>query len=184
MRAGELKAGVFVEIDGRIYEAVSVERQKIAQRQPHVKAKLKDTVSGKTLDRTFVSSEEIKSPDVSVRKAKFVYKDSDQYVFLDSESYEEYRFREESVSEYAIWFVEDVDFDIILNNGIPVTVKLPKVMDFEVIDTPPGIRGDTESGGSKPATLSNGVTIQVPLHIKKGDRVKVNPEAREYIGRT
>ncbi len=184
MRAGDLKVGSFVEIDNKVYEVVSIERQKIAQRQPHVKVKLKDTVSGKTLDRTFVSSEELKSPDVSIRKAKYVYKDADQYVFLDSESYEEYRFSEESVGEFGIWFVEDVDFDIISSNGIPITVRLPKVMEFEVTDTPPGVRGDTESGGSKPAILSNGVTIQVPLHIKKGDRVKVNPETKEYIGRT
>lgn len=183
MRAGELKIGTFVEIENRIYEVVSFERQKIAQRQPHIKVKLKDTVSGRVIERTFVSSDEIKEPDVLIRYANFVYKDGDQYVFMDTENYEEYRFTENQVEDIKDWFIEGIQFQIIVANSSPIAVKLPKVIEIEVVDTPPGVRGDTESGGSKPATLSNGVVIQVPLHIKKGEKIKVNPETREYIGR-
>lgn len=183
MEAGEIKPGTFIEVDGKIYEVLSVERQKIAQRQPHVKVKMKEVVSGKVIDKTFVSSDQIKSPDISIRKAKYSYKDGSQYVFLDSETFEEYRFDEKQVEDKAVWFVEGFDFDIVISEGVALTIKIPKVMEFEVIDTPPGIKGDTESGGIKPATLSNGLTISVPLHIKKGDRIKVNTEKKEYAGR-
>ncbi len=183
MEAGELRVGTFIRLEGKIFEIVSFERQKIAQRQPHIKVKMKDIVSGRVIDRTFVSSEKIESPDISVRLAKFVYKDSNQYVFLDSQSYEEYRFDEKTLEEKIPWLVEGIDFDIILVDGAAISVRIPKVMEFEVLETPPGVRGDTESGGIKPATLSNGMTINVPLHIKKGDRIKVNTETKEYAGR-
>ncbi|MCS7213249.1 MAG: elongation factor P [Candidatus Calescibacterium sp.] len=183
MEAGDLRVGTFVRLEGRIYEVVNFEKQKIAQRQPHVKVKLKDIVSGKVIDRTFVSSDKIEAPDISIRPAKFVYKDANQYVFLDSETYEEYRFDEKILEDKIQWFTEGVDFDVILGDEIALTVRIPKVMEFEVIETPPGVRGDTESGGIKPATLSNGMTINVPLHIKKGDKIKVNTETNEYVGR-
>ena len=183
MRAGDIKPGMFVEIDGKGYEVIDVARQKIAQRQPHVKAKLKELVSGRVVERTFVSSEEVKELDVYLRTAKFVYQDGDEYVFLDSETYEEYRLSEQMVGDKKFWFIEGVDFDVVLREGSPIDVRLPNVLELEVVDTPPGVRGDTESGGSKPATLSNGVVISVPLHIEKGEVVRVNPNTKEYIGR-
>jgi elongation factor P len=183
MRAGDLKVGTFIEIEGRIYEVVDVERQKVAQRQPHIKTKLKETITGKVIERTFVSSDELKSPDVSLRYAKFLYSDGDEFVFIDSETYEEYRFKSEALKDIAVWFIEGVEFQVIVANQSPIAIRLPKVIELEVVDTPPGIRGDTESGGIKPATLSNGVVIQVPLHVKKGERIKVNPEKNEYLGR-
>lgn len=178
-----MKPGFFVEVEGRAYEVVDVARQKIAQRQPHVKVRLKELVSGRVVERTFVSSDELKELDVSLRTAKFLYQDGDEYVFLDSKTYEEYRLPGSSVEEKKEWFIEGVDFEVVIMGDSPVDVRLPNVIEIEVVDTPPGIKGDTESGGSKPATLSNGVVINVPLHIKKGDKIKVNPQTKEYIGR-
>jgi len=183
MRAGDLKAGMFVELEGKIYEVIEVERQKVAQRQPHVKTKLKETVTGKVIERTFVSSDELKSPDASLRYAKFLYSDGDEFVFIDSQTYEEYRFKREAVEDISPWFIEGIEFQIIVANQVPVAIRLPKVVEIEVVDTPPGVRGDTEAGGVKPATLSNGVVIYVPLHVKKGEKIKVNPETNEYLGR-
>lgn len=184
MEAGELRVGTFVRFEGKIFEVVNFERQKVAQRQPHIKVKMKDIVSGKVIDRTFVSSEEIDVPDISIRPARFVYKDGNQYVFLDSENYEEYRFDEKNLGDKIPWLVEGYDFDVLLVDGLAMSIRIPKIIEFEVLETPPGVRGDTESGGIKPATLSNGLTINVPLHIKKGDRIKVNTETREYAGRS
>ncbi len=183
MRAVEFKSRDFVEIDGKIYEIVEVERQKMANRRAYVRMKLKDLLSGAVIDRTFLSTEELKAPNVETRRGKFIYKEGRQFVFLDPETYEEYRLDENSVNEASKWFVEGVDFDIVISSGVPIRVIPPKIMEFEVSDTPPGVRGDTESGGSKPAKLSNGVVIQVPLHIKRGDRVRVNTETEEYAGR-
>lgn len=87
------------------------------------------------------------------------------------------------MKDIAVWFIEGVEFQVIVANQSPIAIRLPKVIELEVVDTPPGIRGDTESGGIKTATLSNGVVIQVPLHVKKGERIKVNPEKNEYLGR-
>lgn len=183
MEAGQVRIGMFIKLEGKVYEVLDVERQKIAQRQPHVKIKAKELISGKVIDRTFVSSDEIDVPEISIRSARFVYVDGDQFVFLDSDTYDEYRFGEDAIGEKKQWLVEGADFDIIMSDGIALTVRVPRVMEFEVVETPPGVRGDTESGGVKPAVLSNGVTISVPLHIKKGDRIKVNTETREYAGR-
>lgn len=183
MKAGEIKVGTFIKLENKIYEVLSFEKQKIAQRQPHVKLKIKELISGKVIDRTFVSSDEIEVPDIYIRRAKFLYQDGKQYVLLDSETYEEYRFDEGTLEDKFQWFVEGVEFDVILSEGVAITVRIPKIMEFEVIETPPGVKGDTESGGIKPAILSNGITINVPLHIKKGDRIKVNTETREYAGR-
>ena len=183
MRAGELKRGMFIELENDIWEVLSVERQKIAQMQPHVKAKLKSVVTKRVVERTFISDHEVKEADVMRRKANYVYEDAEAYVFMDAETYEEYRIPKDAVTDISKWFVEGQSYEVVLKDGNPVAIFLPSQIELEVVETPPGVRGDTESGGVKPATLSNGVTIMVPLHIKKGDRIKVNPEKGEYISR-
>lgn len=181
--ANEITKGTRIELEGDIWEIVDVFRQKIAQRQAHVKVKIKNLRTGQTIEKTFVSDEIFKEPNLDTRFAKFIYKDSDDYVFLDETSYEEIKVRDDIVGEKWKWISDGVTVKFLFKDGIPLTFDLPKVVELEVIETDPGIKGDTESGGSKPAKLITGVVIQVPLHIKPGDTIKVDTEREEYVAR-
>jgi elongation factor P len=137
---------------------------------------------GRVIDNTFRAGEKVELVDFEDKHMQYLYKD-DRYHFMDTETYDQISLSAEEVGDARDFLKENTDVDILFIDGSPVTVELPTFMELAITKTDPGIRGDTASGGSKPATLESGAVVQVPLFLNEGDIVKVDTRSAEYLGR-
>ena len=175
--------GVKIEFEGGIWEVLEYHHSKMAQRSPVIKTKLRNIVTGSVQERNFRSGETFNLPDVERKKMQFLYKDEIGFHFMDSETFEQYAFGENNLGETVRFLKEQEEVNILFYKGKTMGVELPITVDLQVIHTEPGFRGDTATGGSKPAKLETGVIISVPLFIDVGDLIKVDTRSGTYIER-
>ena len=178
-----LRVGSVIRYEGREYIVLDFQHIHKGRGGATVSAKLKDLNTGRVQTFTIRDLDSIEFVMVERKPAIFSYRDGDFYHFLDAETYEDVTFSAEDLGEAVHYLKEGLEVQIVYADNRPVTVELPTVVELEVVDTPPGVRGDTVSGGSKPATLETGKVIKVPLFINPGDVVKVDTRTGEYIGR-
>jgi elongation factor P len=179
----DFKKGLKIELDGAPYVIVDFLHVKPGKGGAFVRTKLKNLVTGKVLDQTFRSGERVKRPDLMERDMQFLYREGDNFVMMDNESYEQLSLTAEQLGEARQFLTENLNVKVLFFNRQPVAVELPTFVELEVVQTEPGVRGDTASGGSKPATLESGAVIQVPLFINVGDRLRVDTRTGAYIER-
>lgn len=179
----QFKKGKKVEIDGEPYSVVEYLHVKMGRGGANVRTKLKSLLSGNVIERTFKSDEKIKQPDFEEKSMQYLYNDGEYYYFMDNESFEQIGISAEDLGEIANYMPENLSVEVQLFNQKPVGVELPNFVELEIADTEPGIKGDTVTGGTKPATLSTGGSISVPLFISEGDVVKVDTRDGSYIER-
>jgi elongation factor P len=179
----DLKVGKKIVLDGEPYNVTSYSQSKQARGGSVVKVKIKNLITGAVLQKTFQGNDKIDEADVSRGSAQFTYADGDEYNFMENETFEQFVFTAEQLGEYTNFLIEGTDVDIINFEGNPVNIELKPKIELKVTETPPGVKGDTASGGSKPATLETGLVVQVPLFIKEGDVIKVNTDTSEYVER-
>ncbi len=181
---GDLRRGVAIEVDGQPYEVVDYERQKMQQRAPVTRLRLRNLRDGKLIERTFQSyTTEFSLAQVEDRPAQYLYSDGHFYNFMDMETYDQYQLTKEQLGDTVSYLKEETVIDVIYYNEGVINVRLPTFVDLEVAETPPGFRGDTAQGGTKPATLETGLIVQVPLFISTGDRIRVDTRSGEYTER-
>jgi len=147
-----------------------------------VRTKLKNLITGRILDETFRSGEKFDAPDLEYKKMQYLYAD-DMYHFMDQESYEQVSFGKEQIQSILNYLKEEIIYNIINFQGKPISVEPPMFMVLEVKETIPGVKGNTAQGGSKPATLETGLTLQVPLFVTEGEKIKVDTRDNKYIER-
>jgi elongation factor P len=181
--ANDLRKGTTIELDGEVYMVVEFQHVKPGKGGAFVRSKLKSLKTNQIIDKTFRSEEKIKEARIYTKKAQYLYRDSDQYWFMDSETFEQISLSKETVGHYVDFLVENEDVDILHYENRIIGIELPTAVVLEVTHTEPGVKGDTVSGGSKPATLQTGVVIQVPLFINTGDKIKIDTRTGEYIER-
>jgi elongation factor P len=180
----QLKNGNHIEVDGTVYKVLEFQHVKPGKGGAFVRTKLRRTSDGNVIDRTFRAGEKFRAVRTEARKMTFLYSDGSDAHFMDSESYEQLAIPESAVANALKWTKPNEVVDLLFIDGQPSDVQLPASVELDVTHTEPGVRGDTASGGgSKPATLETGATIQVPLFVEIGDRVKVQTETGEYISR-
>ena len=179
----EFKKGLKIELDGVPYTIVDFQHVKPGKGGAFVRTKLKSLLTGKVLDQTFRSGEKVKKPDLVEREMQYLYRDGDRFCMMDNETFEQIMLTEDQVGEARQYLTENLDVNILFFNQEPVGVDVPLFVELEVVQTEPGVKGDTAAGGTKPATLESGVTVQVPLFISEGDRVKVDTRTGSYIER-
>ena len=179
----EFKKGLKIELDSVPYAIVDFQHVKPGKGGAFVRTKLKSLLSGRVLDQTFRSGEKVKRPDLMEREMQYLYREGDRFCMMDNETYEQIMLTEDQVGEARLYLTENLDVKILFFNQQPVAVELPLFVQLEVAQTEPGVKGDTAAGGTKPATLESGVTIQVPLFISEGERVKVDTRTGTYIER-
>lgn len=179
----DFKKGLKIEIDGTPYIIVDFLHVKPGKGGAFVRTKLKNLVTGKVLDQTFRSGEKVKRPDLVEREMQFLYREGDNFHLMDNQTYEQLALTAEQLGDAMLFLVENMNVNVLFFNQRPVAVDLPTFVELEVSQTEPGVKGDTASGGSKPATLESGAIIQVPLFINEGDRVKVDTRTGTYIER-
>ena len=180
---GELRVGKAIILDDAPFLITFAQHSKQARAGGVCRTKLKNMISGAIIQKTFQGNDKLKPADVGYKKAQFLYSDEDGYHFMDNESYEQFMFGAEDLEEQANFLVDDTEVDILTFENKPIGVSLPPKVVLEVSETDPGVKGDTASGGTKPATMTTGFVLQVPLFIKAGDKIRVNTESGLYVER-
>ena len=178
----EFKKGLKIQFDGAPYTIVDFQHVKPGKGGAFVRTKLKHMKLGRVIDNTFRAGEKVELVDFDEKRMQYLYKD-DRYHFMDLETYDQISLDPGQVGEARDFLKENTEVEILFIDQSPVSVELPNFIDLQVVKTDPGIRGDTASGGSKPATLETGAVIQVPLFLNEGDVVKVDTRSGEYLGR-
>jgi elongation factor P len=148
-----------------------------------VRTKLKSLRTGRVLEKTFRSGEKVPEADIEERKMQYLYLDGDSLVFMDSETYDQISISEEQVGEARKFLKENTDVDIMFFKGVPINVELPNFIVVDVAQTDPGLKGDTASNVTKPATLETGAVVQVPLFVKEGESIRIDTRTGEYVER-
>ena len=178
----EFKKGLKIQFDGAPYAIVDFQHVKPGKGGAFVRTKLKHLRLGRVIDNTFRAGEKVALVDFDEKRMQYLYRD-DRLHFMDLESYEQISLSPEEVGDARDFLKENTEVEILFIDGSPVTVELPNFIELGIAETDPGIRGDTASGGSKPARLETGAVVQVPLFLNVGDVVKVDTRSGEYLGR-
>lgn len=180
----EFKAGLKVEMEGQPYTIISNEFVKPGKGQAFNRVKLKHLMTGRINERTFKSGEKLDEADVNEAKMRMLYKESDGIVFMDDNTFEQTKISNENVEQVQQWLKEDLVYDVIFYKGEPISVEPPTFLELKIVDSAPGVRGDTSSGRvMKPAVLETGAKIQVPIFVDSGEVIRVDTRTGEYVGR-
>ena len=179
----DLKNGVVIKIDGQLWSVVEFQHVKPGKGGAFVRTKLKNVVTGKSVDKTYNAGTKIEIENVDRRDFTYLYTDGDSFVFMDQEDYDQINVPAATVGDAKNYMLENQQVQIALNNGNPLYIELPASVVLEVTYTEPGLQGDRSSAGTKPATLETGYEIQVPLFLETGTKVKVDTRTGDDLGR-
>ena len=181
--ASDLRKGLKIEIDGQPWELTDFDFCKPGKGTALYRCKMKNMLTGTTMDRTYRPNDRLDKPDLEEREYLFVYAEGESFVFSDNETYEELRLDESALGVQKNFLTENAECKILLYNGQPVEVTLPIFIEKEIVQTEPSVRGDTATNVQKPAQLDNGHEIHVPLFVNEGDLVKIDTRTGEYVER-
>jgi len=179
----QFKNGLKLMLDGNPCTIINNEFFKPGKGKAYYRVKFKDLITGKTLEKTFKSGESLEAADVMELEMQYLYNDGESWYFMDPSSFDQFDLGEAALGSVINYLVEQDNCIVTLWNNNPISVTPPNHVILEVTDTDPGLKGDTAGTGGKPATLSTGVIVQVPLFISIGDKVKVDTRTNEYSGR-
>lgn len=181
--AGDLRPGMKIEMDGVPYVVTDYQWVKPGKGGAFNRTKLKNMRTGSIIERTFRTEEKVPPAELEERRAQFLYQSGDEFHFMDTETFEQFFLSEAQLGEARKYLKEEMVVTIVSHRASPLAVEVPTFVELAVTRTDPGVRGDTASGGSKPATLETGAVIQVPLFINVGDRLRVDTRTGTYIER-
>ncbi len=181
--SNDFRPGVTIELDGAVWRVVEFLHVKPGKGSAFVRTKLKNVQSGSVVERTFRAGETVPQATLEKRTMQHTYKDADQFVFMDMETYEESRLNESQIGDRVKYLSEGMEVNVISWGEQVMDVELPNSVVLEVTETDPGVKGDTATGGSKPAIVSTGAQVMVPLFVNIGDRIKIDTRNDTYLGR-
>jgi len=179
----DIRNGVVLNIDKQLWAVIEFQHVKPGKGGAFVRTKLKNVVTGKTVDRTFNAGAKIETENVDRRDFQYLYADGDSYVFMDVADYDQLTVSSAVVGDAANFMLENQAVTVALHDGNPLYVELPASVVLEITYTEPGLQGDRSTGGTKPATVETGYQIQVPLFLEQGTKVKVDTRNGDYLGR-
>jgi elongation factor P len=179
----DLKNGMTLSIDGQLWTVVEFQHVKPGKGGAFVRSKLKNVLSGKVVDRTFNAGVKVDVANVDKREMQYLYREGDDFVFMDTQDYDQPHVPASVVGDAANFLLEEQMVTVAFNDGTPLYVDLPAAVELTITQTDPGVQGDRSTGGTKPATLETGAQVQVPLFISAGEKVKVDTRTGEYLSR-
>jgi len=185
-RANEIKKNSAIEFEGRVYFVKDIERSVPQGRAGGslYRMRMYDVVTGNKVDHTFKDTDMLNLADLVRRPATFSYSDGDEYVFMDTEDFTQYSLSKEVIADELMFITEETEgLMVILVSDAPVSLTVPVIVELDITETDPSVKGGSATARTKPATLSTGLVIQVPEHISSGDRIKVNVEERKFLSR-
>lgn len=181
--SNDFQNGISIEVDGEIFTIVEFQHVKPGKGQAFVRTKLKNLRTGNVIARNFRAGEEVKEAYLERREVEYLYSEGENYYFMDTRNYEQISLSRQEVERALPYLKENMVIVALFYQGKPVSVEPPIFVELEVVETEPGLKGDTVSGGTKPARLETGLTLQVPLFVERGDRVKVDTRDGKYVSR-
>lgn len=179
----QFKNGLKIELDGVPFNIIYFQHVKPGKGGAFVRTKLKNVLNGKIVERTFRSGERMEEADVEEKSMQYLYQDSDGRIFMDSASYEQIPIGEDVLNDSVNYLMENMTVDVLFWKGKPINIQLPNYIEAVVVRSDPGVKGDTSSGATKPATIECGATLNVPLFIEEGDKIRVDTRTGEYSER-
>ena len=179
----EFRNGMVLRLEGQLYFMVEFDPFKPGKGAAVVRTRLKSVKTGAVIDRTFRSGERVEDVRLERRKMQYLYKSSDVYVFMDSETYDQFELNDETLGDAVKYLKENQGVEVLVAENRPLGVELPIFVELEVTQTDPGVRGDTASGGTKPAVLETGASVQVPLFVETGNVLKIDTRSDAYVER-
>ncbi len=181
--SNDLRSGLKIMLDGDPYNVLECEFVKPGKGQAFTRVKVRNLKTGRVVDRTFKSGESVEGADVVDTDMQYLYYDGELWNFMHQETFEQVTADENVMGDAAKWIKEQDSCMVTLYNGVPIAVTPPNFVVLKITDTDPGVRGDTASGGGKPATLETGAVVRVPLFIESGELIKVDTRSGEYVSR-
>lgn len=179
----DFKTGVTIELDGVAYQVIEFQHVKPGKGAAFVRAKIKNVETGQVLERTFRAGEKVPRAHIERKDMQYLYSTGDVYTFMDMETYEQYSLSKEQLEHSLPYLKENETVTVVFYKGKVIGIELPNTVDLKVVQTAPDVRGDTASGGGKPATLETGLVVTVPFFVKEGDVVRVDTRTGEYVTR-
>ena len=181
--AGDFRNGITLEIDGNVYQIMEFQHVKPGKGAAFVRTKVQNLRTGSTTELTFRGGEKIPKATMERKQMQFLYAEGSDYVFMDNETFDQMSLPVEQLLGKEKFLIENMDCQINSYKGEIIGIELPTTVVLEVVETEPGIKGDTASGGSKPATMQTGLVVNVPFFVNVGDSLRINTESGEYIER-
>lgn len=179
----DFKTGLTIELDNDVWQIIEFQHVKPGKGAAFVRSRLRNVRTGSIQERTFRTTEKIQKAHIETRKMQFLYGSGDEYTFMDNESYEQLVLTRKQIEQQLKFLLENMTVNIVMHNGETIGVDLPNTVELVVTDTEPGIKGDTASGGSKPATMETGLVVQVPFFINVGDKLIIDTREGHYVSR-
>ncbi|MDD7964745.1 elongation factor P [Actinomycetospora lemnae] len=179
----DLKNGMVLRIDGNLWSVTEFQHVKPGKGGAFVRTTLKNVMTGKVVDKTFNAGTKVETANVDRRDMTYLYRDGDDFIFMDAADYEQVPVPAGTVGDQSRFLLENQEVQVSFNDGVPLYIELPASVELEITHTDPGVQGDRSTGGTKPATVSTGAEIQVPLFLETGTKVKVDTRDGRYLGR-
>jgi elongation factor P len=179
----DFRKGLKIEVDGEPFEIIEFQHVKPGKGSAFVRTSIKSLLSGRVLQPTFKSGDKVGKPDIEEKEMQYLYKQGDEYYFMDNKSYEQTFLGEKELGDQKFFLKENINASILFYNGKAIGVSLPNSVDLKVVKCDPGVRGDTVSGAQKPAQLETGYQVNVPLFINEGDVLKIDTRDGKYLTR-
>jgi elongation factor P len=179
----DLKNGMVLDIDGALWSVVEFQHVKPGKGGAFVRTTLKNVKSGKVVDKTFNAGTKVDTATVDKRSMQFLYRDGDDFIFMDLTSYDQVPVPEATIGDAANYMLPETEVVVATHEGTPLYVEMPTSVVLEVTYTEPGLQGDRSTGGTKPATVETGATVMVPLFVTTGDKVKIDTRDGRYLSR-
>ena len=181
--AGDLRKGITFEYEGKIYVVVEFLHVKPGKGAAFVRTKLKNIVTGQVIEKTFNPVEKFEKAHIERKEMAYLYNDGDLYYFMDNETYEQVPLNKDQVEDALMYITENMNVTIQFYKGSAFSVEPPNFVELTIVECEPGIQGDTSKAGNKPATLETGLTIQVPLFVNNGERIRIDTRTGTYMSR-
>jgi elongation factor P len=179
----DFRNGLKIEYNGEPYVIVEFQHVKPGKGSAFVRTKIKNLITGRVLEPTLKSGDKVGKPDIEERHMQYLFRDADHLTFMDTQTYEQILIDAELLHEGLNWLQENCEVDILFWNSKPIGVTLPNFVVLKIVKCEPGVRGDTATGASKPATLETGAIVNVPLFVNEGESIRVDPRTGQYMER-
>ena len=179
----DLKNGMTLNLDGQLWNVIEFQHVKPGKGGAFVRTKMRSVLSGKVVEKTFNAGVKVEVASVEKRNMQYLYRDGEDFMFMDSTNYDQISVSEQTVGEAVDYLLENAGVVVAMHEGNPLFIEMPASVELVITYTEPGLQGDRSSGGTKPATVETGITIQVPLFIKQDEKVLVDTRTGAYLGR-
>ena len=183
INVGEIKKGIMIELDSQLYQIVEFQHIKMGRGSAQVRLKLRNIKTGGIVDRSFQATEKFQRVRLDHRTVQYMYSDGDTYHFMDTESFDQIALSRVILGDAVNYLKDGITLELLSYNEAPIGVELPITVDLKIEQTEPGFRGDTATGGTKPAVVETGLTVQVPLFVQQGETIRVDTRTGEYLER-